>query len=101
MVFVLLGFALLILPGIYLAIGSFLALQLVADKKMRPWSAFKASVRAITHKWFQVFSLILLLMGIMFLSAIPLGIGLIWTWPLFINTKGILYRNIFGIDQTV
>jgi uncharacterized membrane protein len=100
-VFVLLGFALLILPGIYLAIGSFLALQLVADKKMGPWNAFKASVRAITHKWFQVFFLILLLMGIMFLSAIPLGIGLIWTWPLFINTKGILYRNIFGIDQTV
>ena len=101
MVFVTLGFVLLIVPGIYLAIGSFLALQLVVDKKMGPWSAFKTSVRAIGHKWFQVLFLIMLLMGIMFLSAIPLGIGLIWTWPLFVNAKGILYRNIFGIDQTM
>ena len=43
---------------------------------------------------------IALLMGIMFISAIPLGIGMVWTWPLFINAKGILYRNIFGIEQT-
>lgn len=96
-----LGLVLLVIPGIYLAVGSFLALQLVADKKMGPWTAFKASVRAISHKWFQVFFLLLLLMGIMFLSMIPLGIGLIWTWPLFINTKGILYRNIFGVDQSI
>jgi len=101
MLFVSLGLALLIIPGVYLAIGSFLALQLVADKKMRPWRAFKASVRAISHNWFQVFFLLSILAGIMFLSVIPLGIGLIWTWPLFINTKGILYRNIFGVDQTV
>jgi hypothetical protein len=101
MVFVFMGFVLLIIPGIYLAVASFLAMQLVADKKMRPWTAFKTSVRAITHKWFQISLLLLILSGLMFISAIPCGIGLIWTWPLFINTKGILYRNIFGVDQTM
>jgi hypothetical protein len=37
----------------------------------------------------------------MVISMIPCGIGLIWSWPLFINTKGVLYRNIFGVDQVV
>jgi hypothetical protein len=101
MVCVSLGFLLLILPGIYLAIGSFLALQLVVDKKLGPWDAFKVSVRAISRKWFKVFLLLTVLMGIFFISVIPLGIGLIWSWPLFINAKGILYRNIFGIEHTM
>lgn len=101
MSFAMLGFVLLIIPGIYLSIASFLAIQLVADKKMGPWSAFKASVRAITHKWFQVFLLFIVLIGLVFISMIPCGVGLIWTWPLFVNTKGVLYRNIFGVDQVV
>jgi hypothetical protein len=99
--FVMMGFVLLIIPGIYLAIASFLAIQLVADKKMGPWSAFKTSVRAITHKWFHVFLLFIVLIGLLMISMIPCGVGLIWTWPLFVNTKGVLYRNIFGVDQVV
>ncbi len=101
MSFVMIGFVLLIIPGMYVAVASFMAMQLVADKKMGAWSAFKASVRAITHKWFQVFLLFVILFGLVFVSMIPCGIGLIWTWPLFINTKGVLYRNIFGVDQVV
>jgi hypothetical protein len=101
MSFVIIGFVLLIIPGIYVTIASFLAIQLVADKKMGPWSAFKASVRAITYKWFQVFLLFIILLGLVFISIIPCGVGLIWTWPLFVNTKGVLYRNIFGVNQTM
>ena len=101
MSFAMIGFVLLIIPGIYVVVASFLALQLVADKKMGPWSAFKASVRAITYKWFHVFLLFVILFSLVFISMIPCGVGLIWTWPLFINTKGVLYRNIFGVDQVV
>ncbi len=99
MSFATIGFVLLIIPGIYVAVASFLAMQLVADKKMGPWSAFRTSIRAITYKWFHVFSLFIILFGLMVISMIPCGIGLIWSWPLFINTKGVLYRNIFGVDQ--
>ena len=101
MSFVMIGFVLLIIPGIYVAVASFLTMQLVADKKMSPWSAFKASVRAITYKWFHIFLLFIILFGLVIISMIPCGVGLIWTWPLFINTKGVLYRNIFGVDQVV
>jgi hypothetical protein len=34
---------------------------------------------------------------IMMISMIPLGIGLIWTVPMFIVAQGILYRTIFGV----
>jgi hypothetical protein len=97
--FIILGFMLCVIPGIYLGVASFLALQLVADKKLGPWQAFKTSIKAVTHKWFHVFFLLILLFGLMAISAIPLGIGLIWTWPLFIIAKGVLYRNIFGVEQ--
>lgn len=31
------------------------------------------------------------------LSAIPLGIGLVWTLPLAFIAIGVLYRTIFGV----
>lgn len=96
-ILIVLGFIFFIVPGIYLSVATFLALQLVADRKFGPWQAVKTSIQAITHKWFHVFLLLLAIFGIMAISMIPLGIGLIWTWPLFIISKGILYRNIFGV----
>lgn len=99
-VLIVLGFLFFIIPGIYLSVATFLALQLVADRKFGPWQAVKTSIQAITHKWFHVFLLLLAMFGIMAISMIPLGIGLIWTWPLFIISKGILYRNIFGVLES-
>ncbi len=93
------GFLFFILPGIYLAVASMLSIQLVADKKLGPWQAFKSSVKAISHKWFHVFWLFIVLGFLVMISAIPLGIGLIWTGPLFIVAKGVLYRNVFGVDE--
>jgi uncharacterized membrane protein len=97
-ILILVGFLFFIIPGIYLMIGLFLALQLVVDKKLGPWQAVKTSIRAIHHKWFQVFFLTLLLGGLLMLGALPFLIGLIWTGPLFIIAKGILYRDIFGCN---
>ena len=41
----------------------------------------------------------ILMMLIAAVSAIPLGIGLIWTYPMMINVIGILYRDIFGVEE--
>ena len=30
-------------------------------------------------------------------SAIPLGIGLVWSIPLMVVAMGVLYRTIFGV----
>ncbi len=93
---VMLGFVLLVLPGIYLAIAYILAVPLMVDKNLGFWQAMEASRKAVTKRWFSVFGLMLVLLLINFIAMIPLGIGLIWSAPMSMIAFGVLYRNIFG-----
>jgi hypothetical protein len=93
------GYLLLLLPGLYLALGYMLAIPLIVEKKLGAWQAMEASRRAITHHWFKAFFLMLLMGLIVAVSAIPLGLGLIWTYPMMVNVMGILYRDIFGVEE--
>jgi hypothetical protein len=97
MTLVYLGMLLLLIPGIYLSVAYLLALPLVIERGLSPWQALEASRKAISQHWFQVFGLLLVLSLIMTLSILPLGIGLIWTIPLFTVAMGVLYRTIFGV----
>lgn len=97
-IMLIIGFLLLILPGIYLAIAYYFALPLVVEKNLGPWQALETSRKAITKRWFGMFGFVLLLTLIIIISAIPLGIGLIWTLPLALISMGILYRNMFGVE---
>jgi hypothetical protein len=36
---------------------------------------------------------------IFMVSFIPLGIGLIWTWPMFIILVGVIYQHLFGEEK--
>jgi uncharacterized membrane protein len=93
------GFALLVIPGIYLSWAYMLTVPLIVEKKLGPWQAMEASRRAITHHWFKVFFLFILMFLILGVSMIPLGLGLIWTYPMMVNIVGILYRDIFGVEE--
>lgn len=95
-----LGMILLIIPGLYLGIAYILAVPLVVERGLSPWQAMEASRKAITQHWFKVFGLFLLLGLITLVSAIPLGIGLVWTIPLYVIVIGVLYRTIFGVLPT-
>ncbi len=94
------GFVLLILPGIYLSIAYVFTLPLIADKGMGVWDAMELSRKAVTKHWFKVFGLFFLLSLIMTLGALVLGIGLIWAVPLlFVTLYGLLYPLIFdGVE---
>lgn len=96
-VLVYLGTLLLILPGIYLGVAYLLAMALVVERGLSPWQAMEASRQAIGQHWFKVFGLLLLLGAILLVSALPLGIGLIWSLPLSVAALGVLYREIFGV----
>lgn len=97
MLLIYIGFFLLVLPGIYLAVAYMLAIPLVVERGLSPWQALEASRKAISQHWFKAFGLFLLIGVIVMLSAIPLGIGLIWSIPLFVVAMGVLYRTIFGV----
>ena len=90
------GLMLLILPGIYLSIAYSFTLPLMADKGLGIWGAMEVSRQAVSKHWFTVFGVNVSLILLVVLSAIPLGIGLIWTVPLVMIAQGVMYRKIFG-----
>jgi hypothetical protein len=92
-----LGFLLLVLPGIYLSVAYLLAIPLVIERGLSPWQAMEASRKAISQHWFKVFGWLITLGLIILVSALPLGIGLIWSLPMTFISTGILYRIIFGV----
>lgn len=97
MLLIYLGMILLLIPGIYLAVAYLLAIALVVERGLSPWQALEASRKAITQHWFKVFGLLIVLGLIIIVSAIPLGIGLVWSIPLMVVAMGVLYRTIFGV----
>lgn len=99
MLLVIIGFLLLVLPGIYLAVGYAMTIPLIVDRKMSPWQAMETSRKAIHGEWWKVFGLSLAMGLILIVSMIPLGLGLIWTWPMFVILGGVLYRSLFGIER--
>ena len=56
----------------------------------------ETSRKSLTHKWFRIFGLYLVVGLIVAVSALPLGIPLIWTFPWALMVMGVLYRRIFG-----
>ena len=96
-VLVAVGFVLLVIPGLYLAIGYCLALPLVVEKGMEPWEALETSRKTVTHRWLAFFGLFIVLFVINLATIFTLFIGLIWTIPMSQIAAGILYRRVFGI----
>ena len=93
------GYVLLIVPGIYLSVAYLFALPLLVQEQMNIVEALEASRKALTHCWFSVFGLLLVLALVNFLAAVPLGIGLIWSVPLTVVSIGLAYKKIFHNDE--
>ena len=94
------GFILILIPGMYLAIAYCMTMPLIADRRLTPWQAIETSRKAVTKRWFSFFGLFLVVGLVIFGSALTLGIGLIWTAPWSINVIGVAYRRTFGVVQT-
>lgn len=113
--FVTIGLALFYLPGIFLAVALSLALPLVVEKRMSPMKAIILCVKATRFQWFKIFAIYLLLALAMIVSALPIAAAvgselgfiaiafflfcLAFIAPMFYNVKGILYREIFGLQM--
>ena len=94
------GFLLLILPGIYVSVAYAFTIPLIVDKNMDVWAAMEHSRKTVTKHWFKVAGLMGLLTIIMVVSAIPLGAGLVWTVPLmFVTLYGLAYPIMFESEE--
>jgi uncharacterized membrane protein len=97
-IFTAVGFILLILPGIYLAVAYALVTPLIIDKEMHFWQAMETSRRVITAQWFSFFGFILLLLLINIVGALALLVGLLVSIPVSICAVAAAYRDIFGLE---
>lgn len=98
-ILVVIGCMLFILPGIYLMVGYLMTMPLIIDRKLSPWQAMEVSRKAIHTIWWKVFGLCLVALFICSVSAIPMGIGLIWTVPMSVVMIGIVYYSLFGYEK--
>jgi len=81
MVFILLGFLALIIPGIYLAVSLVFVLPILALSDLKPMEAIKLSRKIIDKQWFMFFFLGLFIIFLNVVGAIFLLVGLLVTVP--------------------
>lgn len=77
-----------------------LSMGFVLDKLSSPMLAIKQSFEATRNSVWQLIGLVLLQTIIIIISAIPLGIGLIWTLPLCVIIYGMIYKKLIVNVQT-
>jgi hypothetical protein len=80
-----------------LTVAYSLVIPLIADRKLEAWPALETSRQVVTRQWLSVAGVLLAIGIITALSAIPFGLGPIWTLPMGITTIGVLYRELFGV----
>ena len=90
------GLVLLILPGIYLAVGYAFVLPLVIDRKMPVWDAMELSRTTVHRQWFQTFGLLLAAGLLLVVSALAYGFGLVLTLPLCTAALMFAYEDLFS-----
>ncbi|NTW53478.1 MAG: hypothetical protein HGB15_01670 [Chlorobaculum sp.] len=90
---------LLIIPGIYLAVGYMLTTFLIIDHHMEFWQAMETSRKIVTKNWFAFFVFALVLFLVNLLGMLALGLGLLVTIPVTSCAAAIAYKEIVGLHS--
>jgi uncharacterized membrane protein len=98
MLMIMLGYLLLIIPGIYLSFAYMFSLPLMIEKDMGAWQALEVSRKAVTRIWFRATGFLLLISLLLALGMIPLGIPLIWILPWVTLAFAMVYFKLFGAE---
>jgi hypothetical protein len=94
------GLALLIIPGIYLAVSYLFATFLILDYRMEFWQALETSRKIISKNWFAFLGFAFALFAINLLGCLALGVGLLVTIPVTSCAAAIAYKEIVGLNST-
>ncbi len=90
------GLFLLILPGIYLAVGYAFVIPLIIDRGLPVWSAMELSRTTVHKQWFQTFGLLVAAGMLLFISAQLYGFMLVLTLPICTAALMFAYDDLFG-----
>jgi uncharacterized membrane protein len=93
-IIIVVGFILLIIPGIYFAVRYQFTPYIVVDKKLAYKKAWDTSAEMVKGRWMKVFLFDLSLIGLNILGVLALGVGLFLTIPTSIFASIYLYRKL-------
>jgi len=79
---------------VYLAVRLALSVAFILDKEVNPSDAIALSFQATRSNFWRLTGISILQVLILIISAIPLGIGLIWTIPFVLIVYGLIYKNL-------
>lgn len=88
------GFFLLIVPGIIWGIKYQYTTYLIIDQGMSPMQAFKKSGTITQGQKMKLFWLGLCYLGITLLGILTIGIGLVISWPIIALSGAYVYRKL-------
>jgi uncharacterized membrane protein len=94
---VVLGFAMLFVPGIYFAVSYVFAHLFVWFYDMEPTEALRLSRKTVAGNFGQIFLLYLVLAGINLLGVLAFGIGILITMPFSFCVAYAAFDDIIGI----
>ena len=91
------GFVVSIVVLLYLNMAFTFVYPLISEKKVKPQAALILSFKLV-HKNILQFTLLFIMLGILFFVAIiPSGLGLFIFIPFYFNLMGIIYRSLCGV----
>lgn len=96
---IILGFVLLILPGIFLMVCYLFPSMLIIDQRLDFWPAMELSRRTVQTQWFGFFVFVVLLVLINLGGAALLGIGLLVSLPVSACAVAAAYADLFGLQS--
>ena len=97
-IFVVLGFILLVIPGIYLAVAYTFVPLFIVFGKMEFWDGMEFSRKLITKKWWNLFGFVILLGLINIAGMLAFGIGILFTIPLTYCAIYAAFDDIVGTE---
>jgi surface polysaccharide O-acyltransferase-like enzyme len=82
------------IPLMYLYVGYLWAIPFVLFYQANPWQALESSRQLISRKWFAVFGLVLVIIGITMFVSVPLGmVSSLSTYLAFVTNIGLGILN--------
>jgi hypothetical protein len=85
----------------YINLATSFSIMLLVEKKLAPSQCVIQSLKVFHKYWMPLSVFYLVYYSCLFLGALSLGFAYIWIIPFFINMKGILYRELFGVKVRV
>lgn len=96
-----LGFALLVVPGLYLMMATAYAPLLVVDRGAKPLDAMRMSIERVNARLGTHSAIFACVLALLVAGSLACGLGLLVAMPIAFVTLALCYQRVFGIRDGV